>query len=860
MTGQGLEGRSDELIAQLEATFAEEIEERLQTMVAALLELERARTPRRRQTALQTLGRDAHNLKGGAQLVGRNEIATLAHALETHLAAGDLVGANPQPIFNVVDAIDRLRRPGSVSDEEIGRLVSELEEGIARQRTQHVATTPKASAPRAAAEPAAQAQSPKPRRVEPVAVGPGRAPERTSAPSRAPERSSAPVPTRATRRDSPRSADRSVPRTSAGQGPRPSTRDDVDTTLAGGQRVPVHEVATTPAGGQRAPAGEVATTLAPTQPTGSESARTASAQRMVRVSTERLDAVLARTADLIAARNTATRQWEAMRSAADEFRTWQAEWNRIKELAASVVGSTSATGRSSELQASLARAESQSARLFKSIRHSARDASLLHQRLGQLSEAFESDLLGLRMVPIGTLFRQFPRMVRDLAMSAGKTVEFEGLGWETPMDRDLIERLRDPVMHLLRNAVDHGIEGPEVRRARGKPEAGSIVLEASPRAGEVAIEVRDDGAGIDVERVARRATQSGIASEEMTQPLKLGLIFESGVSTADRVTDVSGRGIGLDVVRTQISALGGTVDVRSELGAGTRFVLRVPLTLLSTRVVIVLAGGRRYGLPISGVERVEAYGPERLTTLGDRLALTLPDGPVILAELAALLGLPEPSSPSGGTRTALVLATAAGRVALGVDRIESEQEVVLENLGSLLGTVPLYAGAALVDDGPIMLVLDPGALAERALSEGAPTRPRPGGAARDGAGRPEIRPVRVLVVDDSITTRTLERNILAAAGFDVLMAVDGLDGLRVIRQERPDIVIADVDMPKLDGLAMTARIKADDDTRAVPVILVTAAESPEQQERGFAAGADAYIPKSTFSQQRLLQSIRELVG
>lgn len=793
MSGKQAPSRMLSFAAELEATFFEELDERLRSMEAALVEIERPTDRAALRAALEAFGRDAHSLKGGAQLVGRDALAQIAHALESRLER--IRSASPDepviadPLFAAVDALDQLRRSGDSAGVDVARLVARLnDEEMPRQ---------------------------------PRGQSPDRSPATTSA------------------------TDEGGP---AGSVPPLPDPPEITVSVRGGSSTSRRGRAATADGAVEHP-------------------------RSVRVSTERLDALMNRTTDLIAARDAAARRAaelrEVVRRLGPDRHGSAAIGNRPVHA---TPGGSAALRGDEELAVAITAARSERAEMAGHLRNAADEARLESQRLAVLIEALETDLLGLRMVPLESLFREFPRMVRDLARASGKDVRLEAIGWATPMDRDLIERLRDPVMHLLRNAVDHGIEPADVRRERGKPASGTIILEARPRAGGIAIEVRDDGGGIDLVRVHDRAAQAGLVdpAAPRSTALTLGLIFEAGLSTAREVTDVSGRGIGLDVVRAQVAGIGGSVEVSSEPGLGTRFVLRLPLTLVSTTVLVVRTGDRRYAIPLAAVERAVPIEPAALTALGDRSALDVPGGSVVLSDLEVMVGVPR-RSPGGrrgaepaGLRTALVLASPTGRAGIVVDAVEAEREVVLKSFGAVLGTPALLAGAALVDGDSLLLVLDADAVVERALAGratwGLETVEMRSSMDESSRRQAADRPVRVLVVDDSITTRTLEKNILSAAGFEVTLAVDGLEAIRAIRASLPDVVVSDIDMPGLDGIGLTKQLRSNDATRNLPIILVTSLDAPEQRDQGLVAGADAYLTKQTFDQQQLLQAIRELVG
>lgn len=811
--------RAPAFAAELEATFLEELGERLRSMEAALIEIERPADHSTLRVALEDFSRDAHSLKGGAQLVGRDGLARIAHALESHLERIRLAPTDApvavDPLFAAVDVLDQLRRSGDASGVDVAGLVARLNGEVL---------------------PGSPGRKTAVRRALRAAAGPNVVAASTALP---------PV-----------------------GGPNGSTTAAEGSAGGTGSAGPAAALPGSAMNSASPPGRPPALRAAPVARTD----RIAGQARTVRVSTERLDALMNRTADLIDARNAASHRAVELRETIRRLdRQGSTSRAFVGRVGATLVGESPARGGAVDGAASVAVAVAERAELANHLRNAAVEARVESQRLAVLIEALETDLLALRMVPMDTLFREFPRMVRDLARASGKDVRLDGMGWDTPMDRDLLERLRDPVMHLLRNAVDHGIEAPEVRLARGKPPGGTIILEARPRAGGIAVEVRDDGGGIDLAQVHDRAAAAGLVDHRAPRSaaLTLGLIFEPGLSTAPNVTEVSGRGIGLDVVRAQVAAAGGSVEVSSEPDLGTRFILQLPLTLVSTTVVIVRAGNRRYAVPLASVERVVPVKPGDLTSLGDRVALDVPGGSVVLSNLAAMVGAPDASSsPRRSEPTApqiaIIMVSATGRAGIIVDAVESERDVVLKGFGPVLGTPALLAGAALTDGSGLLLVLDADALVERTLeglAGGAQGLVEMSSPLDEPSRREDVdRPVRILVVDDSITTRTLEKNILAAAGFEVTVAVDGLEALRRIRANRPDVVVTDVAMPGLDGIGLTRRLRAHESTRDLPIILVTSLDAPEQREQGLAAGADAYLTKQTFDQQHLLRAIRELVG
>lgn len=583
----------------------------------------------------------------------------------------------------------------------------------------------------------------------------------------------------------------------------------------------------------------------------------------IRVRTEHLDALLARGAELAAAWDRAASRQVELRRLRRLVGEWRREWQRLRGDVARLTGTGHGDPGVREVVAFAADAGRRLERLERDLARAVATGGLDRGRLAALADGMGTELLDLRLVPVATFFDRFPRMVRDLARGSGKRVEFRQVGWETEIDRQLLERLTDPVMHLLRNAVDHGIEPEAERVSAGKSPIGTVLLEASQRGGGIHIEVSDDGRGIDPAGVRRAAIVAGIPESDLPPASDLAgilrLVLRPGVSTAGHVSEVSGRGVGLDIVRDAIARVRGTIEVASQPGSGTRVGLQLPLTLVLVDVVVVGVGNRRYALPIGSVERCARVVPGELTEVSGRPALQLGGGPVVLADLGELLGGQSVDPGADGRRLVAVLRAGDERVGLLVDVVHSAIRVVVKNLGALLeaaGGSPLVSGAAIIGDDELVLVLDPGALAQAATSQ-RPSLTAPGSSERV-ARTP--RSVSILVVDDSVTTRTLEKSILEAAGFAVAVATDGLEALAALQREHVDIVVSDVDMPRLDGFELTRRIKADPRTRDLPVVLVTRLESSEQQEQGLDAGADAYLLKRTFDQRVLLETIQRLVG
>ncbi len=482
--------------------------------------------------------------------------------------------------------------------------------------------------------------------------------------------------------------------------------------------------------------------------------------------------------------------------------------------------------------------------------HGERAAGLVHRASGELMESVRR----LRLRPFAEAVEALPRVVRDLASETGKQVELQIVGADVEADRSVLDGLRDALLQLVRNAVDHGIETPAERLRAGKSADGTIIVAAALRGQELHVTVSDDGGGVDLDGIRARARARGFVVPTQERALAR-LLFESGFSTRASATEISGRGVGLDIVRAAAERLRGTVDVRWRSGRGTTFVIETPLTLATQRALLVDVSGQTVAIPTASVTRLRRVAAADLREVDGRLVLPDPEGALPLASLAALLGPPLVAPDFGeGELVLVVLESDEQRVALVVDALVTESDLVVRPI-ERRGSAPFahLGGAALLPSGRIALVANPNALAVAAVGErgAAPARRQAAAAARTP---------RILVVDDSITTRTLEQSVLTAAGYDVITAVDGQAGWELVQEHAPELVLTDVEMPRMDGYALCETIRASSRFARLPVVLVTSLESVEQQRRGMDAGADAYIVKSSFDQEELLQTVRQLLG
>lgn len=484
-----------------------------------------------------------------------------------------------------------------------------------------------------------------------------------------------------------------------------------------------------------------------------------------------------------------------------------------------------------------------------------------HRVLGSMVDNLAEDMRKTLLFPCSWLFESLPKIVRDLSHDSGKHAELTVLGGDIEIDRRILEQMKDPLIHLLRNCVDHGIESDEERKQHKKPVPATISVTTTPKASnKVEILVSDDGAGIDAGKVRAAALKLGVLSRDKASNLNeeetLSLIFQSGVSTRPIITDLSGRGLGLAIVREKVEKLGGHLSIETRLGAGTTFRILLPLTLATFQGVLVRTHELLFVLPTSHVERVLRMGLKEIKTAENRETIEFEGRAVSLVRLQDVLGLPAKKGAGNSSEMiyVLILHSAGKRIAFSVDQVLGEQEVLVKRLGPHLARLKNVMGATVLGTGEVVPILDVPDLMSSAV-KGNTFAPHPPTVAEKN--RTESK--SVLIVEDSITARTLLKNILESAGYMVKTAVDGLDALATLKTEQFDLIVSDVEMPRMSGFDFTANVRADEKLSHLPVVLVTSLESREDRERGIDVGANAYIVKSSFDHGNLLEVIGRLV-
>lgn len=507
------------------------------------------------------------------------------------------------------------------------------------------------------------------------------------------------------------------------------------------------------------------------------------------------------------------------------------------------------------------------------IREKMRESSLaLADRITQLdmytstsanlSDRLYHEVIGVRMRPFADGVQRFPRMVRDLAKTLGKKVKLEILGKATDVDRDILEKLDAPLTHLLSNAIDHGLESPQQRVAAGKPETGTIRLEAVHRAGMLMISVSDDGRGIDLAKLRQKILERGLANamivENLTETELMEFLFLPGFSTAERITEVSGRGVGLDVVHDMVHEVGGVIRAVSSPGKGVSFHLELPLTLSVIRTFLVEIAGESYAFPLARIDRCLMIVEEDLEAVEDRQYFRFDNTNIALVDIRDILDI-HSSIPHPAGLPVVVISDRSHSYGVLVDRFIGECDLVVRPVDPRLGKVPDISAVAVMLDGSPVLIFDVDDMLRSVDKIVNVRRLRKVQEGQEEEGREQAKK-RILVVDDSITVREMERKILENQGYHVEVAVDGMDGWNALRTDPFDLVVTDIDMPRMNGIELVMNIKQHEDLRALPVIVISYKDTQEHRLQGLEAGANYYLTKSSFQDDSFINAVVDLIG
>ncbi len=609
------------------------------------------------------------------------------------------------------------------------------------------------------------------------------------------------------------------------------------------------------------PATEPRPAVSPAEPARTESDRSG-APESVRISLAKLDARLLQAEDMLSVKALTARRAADLRAVSEKIAGWWPQWARISSEVRSSRwlqqdSSPEMTSVAEFLEWNCDFIRSLEARLAALASEGQKDRYAVERRVDDLLE----DSKKLVMLPFSSITGVFPRLVRDLCREQNKEADLVIQGQEVDIDKRILEEMKDALIHILRNAVDHGIESPADRSKQNKPSRATIKITVSPVNGsKVVIAIADDGQGVDLERIRQSAVRNRLLSSEdaakLSDPETLLLVFQSDVSTSPVVTSVSGRGLGMAIVRAKAEKLGGRVSIESSRGQGTTLRITLPVTMATFRGVLVTAAAQTFVIPATSVERVVRIKAADIHTAENRETVSLDGQIVSVARLEAILQLAASAGQTDRSSvTLMILQSGGARIACAVDEVLHEEEVLVKTFQKPLVRVRNIAAATILHSGKPVPILHVGDLIKSAREHGVP----PALATISQNMHVSPKSPKILVVEDSITSRMLLKGVLESAGYQVKVAVDGMDAFTILREEHFDLVVSDVEMPRVNGFDLTARIRADKRLAELPVVLVTALESLEQRERGIDVGADAYLVKSSFDQNRLLDVIRRLI-
>ncbi len=780
---------------ELLSMFKIEAEEHLKSISSGLLQLEKSRKAEEQTQIVETIYREAHSLKGAARAVNLMDVETICQTVETIFSALKHQKMNLVPeLFDVLhQSVDTI---GEVIDASKKIDISEIMQKLGPIEAQ-AKTGKKESAHTSRPQSKPESQPPK----ETVSTPNDESPKESTVPEKPPEVN--PVV-----KETPQPAPVTI---------------EVDKSLV---------------------------------------------SDTIRISTAKLDSLLLQAEEMVGAKLTVVQQGVDLRNIVGSLGHWRKDWEKkegeLRETFQLVEKKGTDNGSSKMLVSQFLDFVTSNLTAIKETEETLINLTSMTETnartLGNMLDNMLEDMKKVLMLPFSTLLRILPKVVRDLSRDQGKDVELIVKGSTIEIDRRILEELKDPFIHILRNCIDHGLEKPEDRVKSKKPRGGTISILISQLSGkEVEILIMDDGRGIDASKVREVAVKKGVISQAKADALDeqeaLMLIFQSEVSTSPIITDLSGRGLGLPIVREKVEKLGGTIAIETKVGEGTTFRIVLPVTLAKFRGILVTVQDQAYVIPTGNVERVIRFRRDEIKQIERKDSLVV-DGRVIgLLRLQDVLGLTEKKAQAdlNPYMQALVLVSGDQRLAFCIDRVMNEQEVLVKNFGQQLVRVRNIAGATILGTGKVVAILNVPDLLKSATQV---TTAAMASVKMEGE---ILTKKRILIAEDSITSRTLLKNILESAGYHVKTSVDGMDALSALKTETFDLVVSDIEMPRMNGFDLVSKIRSDTTTAELPVVLVTALESREDRERGIDVGANAYIVKRSFDQSNLLDVIKKLI-
>lgn len=611
--------------------------------------------------------------------------------------------------------------------------------------------------------------------------------------------------------------------------------------------------------------------IEPAPPEPVSSASSTNRSNTIRVATSRLDKLLLESEEMLALKLMSGHRAQQLKSLLGLIKQWDKDWIKVvpnvrrarQAVIEPLVNSVNSPAQSE--MAGLLEFLEWNYSFIQSIEDTlakiASECEQEHRTVGGMVDTLLLDVRQTVMFPFATLVEGFSKLVRSLAQDEGKEAELVVQGEHIEIDRRILEGLKDPIIHVLRNSIDHGLEKPDERARKGKAARGTITILVSQHSStQIELVISDDGRGIDVSRVREMVTNLSLMTKAEAAHLSdkeaLSFIFHSGLSTSPVISDISGRGLGLAILQDQVEKLGGTISVETRTGNGTTFHLLLPLTVATFRAVLINVGGQIFAVPTNNVERVLRLNRADIRTVENKETIRFDGRTLSLVSLSEVLEMIQAERrPASNDIPIIVLSVAGNRIAFKVDEILNEQEVLVKSLGKQLSRVRNIAGATVLGTGNVVPILNVRDLMKSALRP-VSTIMR---SERRAALSEHAKVKSILLAEDSITSRALLKNILESAGYYVQTAIDGVDAFTRLKTEQFDLLVSDVEMPRMNGFDLTARIRADKALADMPVILITALASREDREKGVDAGANAYIVKSSFDQSNLLEVISRMV-
>jgi two-component system chemotaxis sensor kinase CheA len=613
--------------------------------------------------------------------------------------------------------------------------------------------------------------------------------------------------------------------------------------------------------------GQTYSMAAPSEPLVSAAEERPASMETVRIATAKLDAVLLQAEELLSVKLATSQHAAELRDINVALARWKREWAKVqpevramgRNLEKNAQDAAGRNGRFTKITEFLDWSFQAFTELDGQMAAMAKSANQDHRTLGLMVDELLLDVKNVLMLPFSSVLHTFPGLVRELSRDQAKEVDLVIEGGEIEVDRRILEEIKDPLIHLIRNCIDHGIEKPAEREQKNKPRLGTIRIAVSQLDGnKVQVLISDNGRGIDRAKIKVSALKLGLIAQAeadgLSDPETFALVFRSGVSSSALITDLSGRGLGLAIVREKAEKLRGTVTVDSQVHGGTNFRMVLPLTTATFRGIPVRVNRDFFVLPAATVERVARVKKEKIKTVENKDTIELDGKTISLVRLADVLELPRKDTTEDNHNgvPVVIISQHGKRIAFLVDNIVDEQEVLVKTLGRQLSRVRNIAGATVLANRKLVPILNVSDLMQSAVRVNGRTAQVPA-LEKDQPSRKSV-----LVVEDSITSRTLLKNILETAGYNVNTAVDGVDGFTQLRSREFDVVVSDVEMPRMNGFDLTTKIRADKKLSEMPIILVTALQSREDRERGMDAGANAYIVKNSFDQSNLLEVMGRL--